>query len=228
MADVAREQATTIAREGVRQGQVLVEEALEQVRQRLDTELEKLIGGLDRFGSQTQALVEGRPDEAPDLANALRRGAGQAQQVAGHLRQRGVEGVGADLVQFARRRPGTFLLGCAVTGFLAGRLLRARPGSADEPVGPGPRADWSSGPTSRGLGAPGGPTSGPPSGSGGLPAGGFPSSGSAPSASGAPSVPGADERTLPGDLMANAGLPPTVPAVDATPSTPPPPEGSEA
>jgi hypothetical protein len=44
---------------------------------------------------------------------------------ASYIEDRGIEGLAADVVDFARRRPGVFLAGAAVVGFGVGRLVRS-------------------------------------------------------------------------------------------------------
>jgi hypothetical protein len=54
------------------------------------------------------------------------RDAGQRiDALAERLDARGIQGLMGDVGSFARRRPGTFLLGALATGFVAGRVVRA-------------------------------------------------------------------------------------------------------
>ena len=57
------------------------------------------------------------------------------RRVADYLDRRGFEGAVGELQDFARRRPGTFLLGAAVAGFLVGRAAKAAQ-AFGEPVVP--------------------------------------------------------------------------------------------
>jgi hypothetical protein len=50
--------------------------------------------------------------------------ADKVEQLARRLEQRGFDGAVQDLTNFARRRPGVFLLSAAATGFVVGRLGR--------------------------------------------------------------------------------------------------------
>jgi len=54
----------------------------------------------------------------------VREGAHRTERVASTLERGGVDGVVADVRSFARRNPGSFLLGAAAAGFFAGRLAR--------------------------------------------------------------------------------------------------------
>jgi hypothetical protein len=103
----------------------LVDQARRELQVQLEVKGAEAAGGLRTLSSQLQALASGHPDEAGPLAGRVR----DAQQVVHHLADRlehgGSQGVVQDVTGFARRRPGTFLLGAVVAGFAVGRLLRA-------------------------------------------------------------------------------------------------------
>jgi hypothetical protein len=51
------------------------------------------------------------------------------RQVADWLDHRGLDGVLTEMRSFARRRPGIFLLGAGVTGFVIGRVAKSTAGA---------------------------------------------------------------------------------------------------
>jgi len=55
------------------------------------------------------------------------------RRAAEYLDRRGFEGAVGELQDFARRKPGTFLLGAAVAGFLVGRAAKAAQASSQGP-----------------------------------------------------------------------------------------------
>jgi hypothetical protein len=59
------------------------------------------------------------------VRTAVRQLSDGGRQAADYLDEHGVGGVVERVGEFARRRPGTFLIGAAVGGFLAGRLAKA-------------------------------------------------------------------------------------------------------
>ena len=59
---------------------------------------------------------------APDL---VRQASSAIGDLAGRLDYGGLDTLVADLKRFARNKPGTFLLGAAAAGVIAGRLARA-------------------------------------------------------------------------------------------------------
>jgi hypothetical protein len=73
---------------------------------------------------ELRALAEGRPDDAPRARDYVGQAAERVEAYAGRLDRDGFAGVANDLGRFARRRPGTFLLGAVAAGFVAGRLAR--------------------------------------------------------------------------------------------------------
>lgn len=82
-------------------------------------------------GSASTALETAARDlrdnpEAPDwMATALQSAARRIEGLARHVDGRSVDQLGADIAEFARRSPGTFLVASAAAGFAAARVLRA-------------------------------------------------------------------------------------------------------
>jgi hypothetical protein len=114
------------------QGRSLMQETRAQVQAQARTGTERTASTLRQFGEQAQALAEGRPEDAPQLSEYVWKVAdscyGAADRIYGladDIEQRGLGGVLEDVQTFARRRPGTFLLGAVVLGFGVGRLVKA-------------------------------------------------------------------------------------------------------
>jgi hypothetical protein len=146
MAGTVKEQGGAVAGAAQAGGQRVVAEAASQVGQlggQVQTQVKELLGRsqtefTDRASEQTeaaagqlhdvagelQALVEGRPQDAPRVAGYVAQAAERVESYAGRLDRGGFSGVADDLGRFARRRPGAFLLGAIAAGFVAGRLAR--------------------------------------------------------------------------------------------------------
>jgi hypothetical protein len=136
VAQTARDQAREVASEATDRARDLAGEARSQVRDQTDVQRERLADTLHRLG-----------DELGEMARGT-QGGGVATEVARQAADR-VRGLGDyvehhepgdlldDVRAFARRRPGTFLLGAVAAGVLAGRLTRgvtaASGGSGDAP-----------------------------------------------------------------------------------------------
>ena len=102
----------------------LVADAKAQLRQGAETQLGQVADGLDRLRHQSQALAEGRPDEAGALVEYVQDGADLLGDLADRIHDGGLDGVVVDIKRFARSRPVVFLAGSAFAGLAIGRLLR--------------------------------------------------------------------------------------------------------
>lgn len=120
-----KDQATQLTQELSSQGRSLVQETKQQLESQAQSQTQNLAQTLLRWGQETQALVDGRPDEAPMVRQYAQQCADKLNEVASEIEERGVDGLVEEVANFARRRPGAFLLGAAVVGFGGGRLLRS-------------------------------------------------------------------------------------------------------
>jgi len=132
---VAGEEAQKVAAEAKQQGKVLLEDAKGQLeeqsraqRDRLVQTLSSLGDDLTRMSSQADSgLASGLVDQA-------------AQQVRGltnRLEGREPADLLDDVRDFARRKPGTFLLGALAAGIVAGRLARGAKEASSSSSSPG-------------------------------------------------------------------------------------------
>ena len=127
-----REQALQVREEVTAQGRAVVGEARTKLQAETGVQARRAADGVSRLADEIRALADGRPDEAPTVAQYVNEGADRlidlAERIAGladELEVKGIDGVVSDVTRFARRRPGTFLLGAAVAGFGVGRLVRS-------------------------------------------------------------------------------------------------------
>lgn len=134
VAGVAKDEAGTVAAEVKTQARDLVGElkghATEQSRSqkdRLATLLHDVSDELDEMASSGD-----RQGYASEIA---RQAAGRTRSMSGFVQDREPSDILDELRSFARRRPGTFLLGAAIAGVVAGRLTRGVAAAHD--VGPG-------------------------------------------------------------------------------------------
>jgi len=122
--ETTKAQARQVKDEVTTQARGLVDQAKTELLDQGRTQADHAAQAIRRVGDQATALADGRVDEAGPVADYVRQAGERAGQVADHLDQRGVEGVLNDVQDFARRRPGAFLFGCAAAGFVTGRLIR--------------------------------------------------------------------------------------------------------
>lgn len=142
VASEAATQAGEVTRQATEQARELVQQAQTQLRDQAGTQAQRAAGGLREVGQQVRALSEGRSDQAGMAADTARQLAEKIEELAGRIDERGFDGTVEDLRQFARRRPGLFLLGAAAAGFGVTRLGRGLQASqqAQQPSPPAGRS----------------------------------------------------------------------------------------
>lgn len=143
--DVAKEQASGVKDTTVQAGQEVVQETRQQVSQ-VTAEAKDQAGDLLRqgvaeissqVGQQQQRLAQSvhsiadelgsmasSSDQAGPMTGLAKDASGRAASAADWLENHEPRDILDGLRSFARRRPGTFLLGAAVAGVLVGRLTR--------------------------------------------------------------------------------------------------------
>lgn len=119
VAGTAKQEASNVLGETVGQVKDLTGQVKDQATQQLSTQSEKLTGTLRGLSTQ---LSDG--DTSGVVGQVLSEVGTRVQTLADHLEQVGPQGLLEEARDFARRSPGTFLLGMAVAGFAAGRLTK--------------------------------------------------------------------------------------------------------
>lgn len=126
-ADVAREAAghvKEVAGEAKRQARDLVGEARNQVSSQASSQQQNAAKQLRNLSDQFRSMAEN--GQQSELANELAHQASdRTSSVANWLERREPGDLLNEVRDFARRRPGTFLLGALVAGVVAGRLTRS-------------------------------------------------------------------------------------------------------
>jgi uncharacterized protein YjbJ (UPF0337 family) len=131
----AKDEAAGVAQEVKYQARDLVGEARSQVRQQVDTQRGRLSELLRDMGEELEQMAD-RSDRNGIASELARQAAQRTQDVRGYLDGGG--DVVEDVRRFARRRPGTFLLGAVAAGVLAGRATRAATAAKRRQQGAGP------------------------------------------------------------------------------------------
>lgn len=134
VADTSRQQAAQVAQELSDQAMGLLAETKTQLQDQAQTQIQRLAEALYGLGDQLQALVDGRPQDAPTLLSYLRNAPVELDKIADDLESRGAEGLLEDVQTFARRHPGAFLVGAGVAGLAVGRVLRNAANDARQPA----------------------------------------------------------------------------------------------
>jgi hypothetical protein len=129
----AIEQTRQVAGEASQQLRSLANSAIDEVRGQADGQVDRLASNVQTFAGQLQALVDGRVEQAGPLPDYARQLSERLQRFSESMHEEGAYGAVDRMTVTARRRPGTFLLGAAVLGFAAGRLLRGMQASSSSP-----------------------------------------------------------------------------------------------
>lgn len=139
VAGVAGDQASAVAGEARRQAKDLLGEARTQAGEQARAGQQRAAEGLRSLAGELQEMSSGgdRHGPASDLAA---QAAERIDGLAGWLDRHEPGDLLREVRTYARRRPGTFLLGAAVAGVLAGRLTRgAVDAQRDSGSGPSPQ-----------------------------------------------------------------------------------------
>lgn len=131
VADVAKEETTSVASETRRQARQLADEAGSELRDQAAVQQRRVASGLRAVGSQFSQMAESSTESgyATDL---VRQAGNSADEVARWLDARDPGSLLEEVKGFARRRPGVFLAIALGAGVIAGRMTRALATPADE------------------------------------------------------------------------------------------------
>ncbi|MFI9065606.1 hypothetical protein ACIGQE_27690 [Streptomyces sp. NPDC053429] len=130
----AKEQAANVVGEATTQVRDLVGELRTQLTGQAESQTQRLAENVRRLSQELRELGEnGKPDST--MAGVARQIADSGHQVAAHMEKRGPDGLVSDLQNFARRRPGVFLAGAALAGFVVARAGKGVSAAASSDAG---------------------------------------------------------------------------------------------
>lgn len=124
VAGVAVGEAKQVAGEAKQQAQNLVGEARTQVDAQARTQRDRLVSTLQEFSGQLDGMASGEGAPSGMAQDAVRQVADRTRDLTSRLEGREPSDLLEDVRAYARRRPGTFLLGAMAAGLVAGRLTR--------------------------------------------------------------------------------------------------------
>ncbi|MFG1776890.1 hypothetical protein ACGFIR_29595 [Micromonospora sp. NPDC049051] len=123
VAETAKEQGREVVGEAKRQARDLYGEARSQLASQTGEQQRRAAGGLRSLADEMRSMAEQGGQGGP-VSEIARQAADRVHGVAGWLEQREPGDIIAEVRGYARRNPGTFLVGAAVLGVLAGRLTK--------------------------------------------------------------------------------------------------------
>ena len=126
VASTAGEQARNVAGEAKTQARNLMSETQDQVRVQASEQKNKAAGGLRDVSMQLRSMADGTATgQQTMVTDWARQASDKVQELATWIENREPGDLVNEVRDLARRKPGTFLLGAAAAGVIAGRLTRS-------------------------------------------------------------------------------------------------------
>jgi hypothetical protein len=123
VASTATDQAKQVAQETQRQAKDLLDQGRTQLKEQAVSQQQKAASSLSSLATELRGLADGTSSGAPGPArDLLQQASSSVENFASMLQNREPAELLDEVRNFARRKPGMFLLGAAVAGVLAGRL----------------------------------------------------------------------------------------------------------
>ncbi|WP_435975586.1 hypothetical protein [Streptomyces sp. Qhu_M48] len=120
VAQNAKEQAGHVVDETQSKAKDIVGDLRAELQDQASTQTQRLADNVRKLAGEIRDLSE-NGESNTTAAGLARQMADRGQQMADHLEDRGPDGLISDLQDFARRRPGMFLVGAALAGFAVAR-----------------------------------------------------------------------------------------------------------
>ncbi|HEX5770080.1 MAG TPA: hypothetical protein VFY11_03890 [Nocardioidaceae bacterium] len=124
VAGTAKDEARNVMAEGRQQAAGLLDEARTQVDDQARTQRDRLVSTLRSFGDDLEKMANGEQTGGGMAQDLARQAADRAREISSRVDGREPAELLDEVRSFARRRPGTFLLGAVAAGVIAGRLTR--------------------------------------------------------------------------------------------------------
>jgi hypothetical protein len=122
VAETAKHEMGHVAHEVKSQAGRVASDLRHQLSDRARSQQHDLADRVRQAGSELREMAADR--EPSPARTAVEQLAGRSEQVADYLSKHSPEDLLAEVQEFARRRPGTFLVSAAVAGFVVGRLAK--------------------------------------------------------------------------------------------------------
>lgn len=119
-----QEHTQEVASHAVDEARGVAEEAVDRLHQEAERQTHHVQQMLAKTGTQLEALADGRVEDAGPLVDYARRAATKVDDLATRMDQRGFDGMVSEVSDYARRKPGRFLLISAAAGVAVGRIGR--------------------------------------------------------------------------------------------------------
>lgn len=125
VADEAKRQTEEVAEQAKRQTRDLAAQTREQVTQQAAGQQRRAASSVHDLADGLSQMADQAPSQSGLAADFARQAAEKLHAVGSHLDRREPGELIEDVRTFARERPGTFLAGAFVGGFVTGRVVRS-------------------------------------------------------------------------------------------------------
>ena len=133
-----RDQAAHVTRETKDQARHVVHDVRQRVAAEAEQQATRVSKQLGRIADELGEMAGSAPPDSMS-SGAIQSVADTSRQAARFLDERGAQGLLDSARDYARRKPGTFLLGAAVAGFLIGRVAKSASGGSTSGASPEPQ-----------------------------------------------------------------------------------------
>jgi hypothetical protein len=140
VAGTAADQVKAVTGEARQQAGTVVGELRGRLTDQAQEQTQRVAGTLRQWADDLASLAQNAPGDSP-ARGLVAQAADGGHRAAEYLDKQGPDGLVEDLKGFARRRPGAFLAGAALSGLVVGRLAKAgskagpsAQGSSKDPV----------------------------------------------------------------------------------------------
>jgi uncharacterized protein YjbJ (UPF0337 family) len=124
VAGTAKEQAGQVVSDVREQTRQLADQTRSQLSSQVSGQRDKAVGGIRSIGDELRSLAAGEGGQSGVVSQLAHEGAEITHKVADFIEQREPAELVDEVRRYARRKPGTFLIGAAIAGVVVGRLTR--------------------------------------------------------------------------------------------------------
>jgi hypothetical protein len=124
VAGTAADQVKAVTGEARQQAGAAVKQLRDRMTDEAQSQTQRLAGTLRQWADDLGSMAQNASGDSP-ARSLVEQAADGGHRAAEYLDRQGTAGLMGDLQDFARRRPGAFLAGAALSGLVIGRLAKA-------------------------------------------------------------------------------------------------------
>ncbi|HET7734486.1 MAG TPA: hypothetical protein VFK52_00805 [Nocardioidaceae bacterium] len=124
VASVAQDEAKNVLDETKTQARTLLDDAQSQLEEQTRSQRDRIVSTLQTFGQDLEKMASGQGADSGMAQDLLRQVSSHVRDFTSRLDGQEPQQLLTEVRSFARRRPGTFLVGAVAAGMVAGRMSR--------------------------------------------------------------------------------------------------------